>query len=231
MRIIIIVIVTILTQTSWAQHNKNSYQISVGMPLSFTDALTSAGFGASFGWHYTAKSEAGFGVEIDFDRVFGGSQSLKAVKDYYFSSFVGSVIPSVDYTFSMFREKKLQLMPGLGVGLVAYSTKGAFHNPNSGIALYQTYGRPHFEPVFDKAGNIVEVVTKKSGLTIAALPTITLAYKVKYNVKLYARFGYLLTNTDDLDAFNIATSGNQNKDILQVNHVGLNYLMYKRRRR
>ncbi|MDB9881842.1 hypothetical protein OAD66_01770 [Bacteroidia bacterium] len=231
MRIITIVILAILTQSSWAQHNKNSYQIAAGMPLSFTDAPTAAGFGASFGLHYTAKSDAGFGVEVDFDRVFGGSKSLTATKDYYFSSFVGSVIPSVDYTFSMFREKKLQIIPGLGVGFVAYSTKGAFYNPNSGIVLYKTYGRPHFETVFDNGGNIVEIVTKKSGVTIAASPTITLAYKVKYNVKFFARFGYLLTNTDDLDAFNIATSGNQNKDILQVNHVGLNYLMYKRRRR
>jgi hypothetical protein len=214
---------------SQAQQNKNSIHGAINMPLSFTDAPIGVGYGLSFGWSYLTKSRLGFGAELNVNRVRGGNESLNDNKRYFFGSTVATLAPYVDYTFELFSKKKLEVIPGIGGGLIGFITKGGFYDVNNALNLYQEWGEPHFIPEFNKQGVVIDATSKKIDLAFAVIPTLTIAYKLKYNLRVYMKTGYQFTTTDDLDAFNLPTAGNQGKDIIQTNYIGVSYLLYKRR--
>jgi hypothetical protein len=207
---------------SQAQQNKNSIHGAINMPLSFTDAPTGVGYGLSFGWSYLTKSRLGFGAELNVNRVRGGNESLNDNKRYFFGSTVATLYPYFDYTFELFSKKKLEVIPGIGGGLIGFITKGGFYDVDNALNLYQEWGEPHFIPDFNKQGVVIDATSKKIDLAFAVIP-------LKYNLRVYMKTGYQFTTTDDLDAFNLPTAGNQGKDIIQTNYIGVSYLFYRRR--
>lgn len=212
-----------------AQHNRNSFSGAVSVPLSYTDAPTRAGFGANFGWHYKSIKKYGFGIDLFAQRVYGGNESVSSTKDYYFKSLTLATIPRADLTIPLFKREKLAIIPSIGAGAVAYSTTGGFKNADAAIIFFQNWGHDYFKPVFDDAGNMINAITEKRGVTLGIMPMIGISYELKYNLKIYARTGYLYMTTDDFDGYNVPANGNTDSDVLQVNEIGLSYLMYKMR--
>ena len=113
--------------------------------------------------------------------------------------------------------------------MIGFITKGGFYDANNAVKLYREWGEPYFILDFNKQGVVIDATSKQIDLAFAVIPTFIVAYKLKYNLRVYIKTGYQFTTTDDLDAFNLPTSGNEGKDIIQTNYIGVSYLLYRRR--
>lgn len=229
MRVILAILYVGIGLVGHAQHNRNAFNVGISLPLSFTDAPTAVGYGINGGWHFTTKSKFGFGAELNLAVLRGGNESLNDGTGYFFKSHLASLIPYADYTIGLFAKKKLELIPALGGGVMGYDVKGGFYSPDAGLEIYNRWGRPYFIPTFNSEGSAIDATTQGSGIVLAFVPTMTLAYKIDHHTKIYAKTGYQFLNSDDIDGFNLPTAGNQGKDIIQVNYIGISYLLYKRK--
>lgn len=229
MRVILAVLYVVIGVVCRAQHNKNAFNAAVSMPLSFTDAPTAVGYGINGGWHFTTKSNLGFGAELDLAVFRGGNESLNDGKGYCFKTHQATLTPYVDYTIGLFARKKIELIPAIGGGVMGYDVKGGFYNSEAGLEIYRNWGRPYFVPTFNSEGEAVDATTQGSGVAFALMPTMAIAYRVDHHTKIYVKTGYQFLNSDDIDGFNLPTVGNQGKDIIQVNYVGVSYLLYRRK--
>lgn len=230
MRIIIILFLCIFHLNSSAQQDNNMLTAAIGANLSFTDASSVPGFGLDLGWQHKAENNFGLGVELMVDRVFGGSSILipQPAKGYDFATTSVALLPTIEYNLYLFRFKKVEAKPSIGVGLVYFSAKGSFTSPQDGVSLYKQWGEPVFYPVYEN-GNVVDAYGKANKMALALLPGFSLGYYITPTLKIFGRVGYFLPKTDDLDGFNIPTSANQGRDIVQVNHLGFGYQFYRKK--
>lgn len=230
MRIIIIISLCLTNLLSFSQQDKNMLTAAVDANLSFTDASSVPGFGVAVAWQHKAESNFGLGIELTVDRVFGGSSILvpQPAKGYEFNTTVVGLLPTIDYSVYLFRFKKVEVKPSVGVGLIYFAANGTFVNPQQGVSLYQQYGEPVFYPVYEN-GNVVDAVGKANKVALALLPGFSLAYYITPQFKIFGRVGYLMAQTDDIDAYNLPVAANQGRDIIQVNHLGFGYQLYRKK--
>ena len=204
---------------------------AIGANLSFTDASSAPGYGLLFGWQHKAESNLGLGAEFMVDRVFGGESVFlpQPSKGYSFSTTVISLLPTIDYSFYLLRFDKLEVKPSIGVGMLFSSANGTFSQAPEAVSMYQQWGEPIFYPVRDGSGVVVDAYSKANTLALALLPGFSLAYYINPRLKIFGRVGYLMPRTDDLDAFNLPSSANKGRDIVQVNHLGFGYQLYRKK--
>ncbi len=204
---------------------------AIGANLSFTDASSAPGYGLLFGWQHKAESNLGLGAELMVDRVFGGQSVFlpQPSKGYSFATTVVSLLPTVDYSFYLLRFDKLEVKPSVGVGLLFSSAKGSFSLPQEGVTMYNQWGEPLFYPVRNSNGGVIDAYAKANTVALAILPGFSLAYYVSPRLKIFGRVGYLMAKTDDLDAFNLPAAANTGRDIVQVNHLGFGYQLYRKK--
>jgi len=231
MRFIILIFLFVIGNLVHAQQDKNMLLGAIGANLSFTDASSAPGYGLLCGWQHKAESNLGLGAELMVDRVFGGASVFlpQPAKGYSFATTVVSLLPTVDYSLYLLRFNQLEVKPSVGVGLLFSSAKGTFSLPPEAISMYKQWGEPYFYPVYNSNGQIVDAVGKANTVALAILPGFSLAYYVTPQLKIFGRVGYLMAQTDDLDAFNLPAAANKGRDIVQVNHLGFGYQLYRKK--
>ena len=202
---------------------------AAGFSVSFTDALSAPGYGLNAGFDRSINKNVNFGASLYADRVFGGPTALTVnpSKDYQYSGTIISVIPHIDLNLNALHDK-LEFKVRLAFGIGQSWANGDFQNPQSGVSLYKTWGEPYFIPVYTN-GMLSGARTESQTTFGVFAPSASVGYFVKHNIKIFARVGYLVAMSDDVDGLNLPTSSNSNDDIFQVNHFGVGYLLYKKR--
>lgn len=230
MRLLVVFLSVFTFFSVYAQQAKVMIGGVAGFSLSYTDALTAPGYGIAGFVDCDLGKGFNLGGLLQIDRVLGGPNSLTtgSGKDYYFQSTLINVIPHIDYSLYLLPFDKLELRASLGIGGSLAISKGSFQNPNNGVNQYEVWGEPYFYPVFED-GQMVNSETEKVSAFLVINPAFSIGYFVKHNVKIFIRTGYILAQSDDLDAFNLPTAANQSKDIYQLNQFGIGYLIYKKR--
>ena len=180
---------------------------------------------AGFAW-------AGFGVST-----FNMSVSREQFEGGLDSNFLTKIIKGPALRLYDFVEENPTSTVALVAGHNTLGSIAALKNKNLSpkvmAEIKEKYSASRYQPIdaitLDENGNVVDAVGKANKVALALLPGFSLAYYITPQFKIFGRVGYLMAQTDDIDAFNLPVAANQGRDIIQVNHLGFGYQLYRKK--